>query len=161
MYGYVLVAAPEAKIRHAAAEKDFVKTYLPSTMTLKEAVDEAIDSYALGKKEKPKYTRHDFQPARAGVENIQVQLGGATNFRVGKGDTSSTLVVIDTAVWDAIPDGDRRVLLALAHRRSSPTASESSCASRPSRRRPRRRRSPPCAGSKTAFLARTCRTTVE
>lgn len=117
-YGYLLVAAPEAKIRDVEAEKDFLKTYLPSTMTLEEAVDEAIDSYALSRLEKPKYTRHDFQPARAGVENIQVQLGGATNFRVGKGDTSSTLVLIDTAVWDAIPDGDRRELLALAHRRS-------------------------------------------
>ncbi len=118
-YGYTLTVTPGAKIRNALAEADFVKWYLPSTMTIQEAVDEAIDSYALSKSTMPRYARHDFQPAPAGVENIQVQLGGsAGNFHKGDGDTSSTLVVIDTPVWEKIPDGARREILALAHRRS-------------------------------------------
>lgn len=46
-----------------------------------------------------KHTRHDFQPTGGNNINLQIQLGGSGIYRKGKGDTSSTLVVIDLALY--------------------------------------------------------------
>ncbi len=50
-----------------------------------------------------------------------MQLGGATNYWVGKGDTSQTLVVMSDALWNAMVTADRArwvQVLKAAHRRS-------------------------------------------
>ncbi len=39
--------------------------------------------------------------------NLQVQLGGSKNYRVGKGDTSSTLVVVDVELFNAMAKIDK------------------------------------------------------
>lgn len=118
---YVLTVTTPAKIRYRSAEKDFVDSYSEGT-TVKDAVDEAIDMWAAGSQATPRLTRFDFQPARAGVVNLQVQLGGSKgDFRRGKGDSSATLVVVDESLWEQLEAEDHDYLVrlvALAHRRS-------------------------------------------
>ena len=118
---YELTVTTPAKIRYRSAEKDFAEDYSDGT-SVEDAVNEAIDTWASGSQSTPRLTRFDFQPARAGVVNLQVQLGGSKgDFHRGQGDSSATLVVVDEALWTKLETEDRDYLVrlvVLAHRRS-------------------------------------------
>lgn len=86
------------KIRLISGEKGF--TEYSKGKSVDEAVNEAIDGLDLTGSISFKHSRHDFQPSGSSTLNLQVQLGGSQNYRVGKGDTSSTLVVIDITLFE-------------------------------------------------------------
>jgi hypothetical protein len=115
--GLYTVATGAAKIRYTSGEKPF-EAY-SGGKSVDDAVEEAIAGLDLTGSISFKHSRHDFQPTSKDY-NLQVQLGGSENYRVGKGDTSSTLVVVDTAVWNTLrADAPRlKLILQAAHRQS-------------------------------------------
>ncbi len=116
--GLYTVATGAAKIRASTGEDPF-EAYSDGT-SVDDAVEEAIAGLDLTGSISFKYSRHDFQPTSKG-QNLQVQLGGARAYRVGKGDTSSTLVVVDDALWATLKalDAPRlKLILQAAHRQS-------------------------------------------
>lgn len=104
--GYYTVATSDASdsIRLSSGESGF-EEYADGT-TVDEAVQQAINGLDLTGSIKLKYSRHDFQPSGSKVHNLQVQLGGSRSYRVGKGDTSSTLVVISVKVFARLEKAD-------------------------------------------------------
>ena len=112
---YQLVVSKSSKIRMSSGESGF-EDYTSGAMTVQEAVADAIANLDLTGSIKLKYSRHDFQPSSGGKINLQIQLGGSKVYRKGKGDTSSTLVVIDEAIFRNSPRW--RQVVQAAHRRS-------------------------------------------
>jgi hypothetical protein len=111
---------PSVKIRYGVAEKEFLER--SDGKTLQAALDEAVDGMVLYESSSQTHSRHDYQPSSKERYNLQVQLGGTQlSFRVGKGDSSITVVVIDTLLFDdmAAEDPARWIqVLQAAHRRS-------------------------------------------
>lgn len=110
---YVMVETASAKIRMGTGEGPF-EAYSGGT-TVAEAVEAAIAGLDLTGSISFKYSRHDFQPSGANT-NLQVQLGGSKVYRSGKGDTSSTLVVIEPSVFSNTPRF--KLVVQAAHRLS-------------------------------------------
>lgn len=116
---YRVVRTASTKTRYASAESTF-EAYSGGT-SVAVAVEEAIAGLLLSGDTRAQHTRHDFQPSRDAVVNLQVQLGGSGNFRVGKGDTSSTIVVIDAGLWADMLRADPArwtLVIQAAHRES-------------------------------------------
>jgi hypothetical protein len=89
--------------------------------TPNDALDQGLAGMTLSGSSSSGNARHDFQPTGSTNHNLQIQLGGAADFRRGKGDTSITLVVVEVALWDAMVAQDQArwlQVLAAAHRRS-------------------------------------------
>ncbi|WP_370860782.1 hypothetical protein [Parabacteroides faecis] len=94
---YMYGTEPSDKINVSKLENDF---YVKSGITIKQAVDDAIARLDVGGSLPFDYSRHDFQPASRGIENMQIQLGGSKlDYRRGKGDTSCTNVVVDSDLF--------------------------------------------------------------
>ena len=96
-----MVETKGAKIQKESGEKDFEVYSDGKSVTV--AVTEAIDNLDLESDIQMEHSRHDFQPSSKERKNLQVQLGGSKGkYRVGKGDTSSTVVVIETVLWERL-----------------------------------------------------------
>ena len=94
---YMYKTEPSDKINVSKLENDF---YVKSGITIKQAVDDAIARLDVGGSLPFDYSRHDFQPASRGIENMQIQLGGSKlDYRRCKGDTSCTNVVVDSDLF--------------------------------------------------------------
>lgn len=102
---YTVTRTGGADIRYRSAEKDF-EGY-SGGKTVDTAVREAINGLDLTGSISLVHSRHDFQPSGAIDHNLQVQLGGSRDYRVGVGDTSSTLVVVNVKLWDAMVAANR------------------------------------------------------
>lgn len=120
-YVVTRTAAADTKTRNPTAEKQFAESYA-SDSTVALAAEDAIANLDVTASNSQKYARHDFQPGSARIVNLQVQLGGtAGSFRRGKGDSSTTLVVIDARLWDDMMVADParwRLVIQAAHRES-------------------------------------------
>ncbi len=98
---YLMKETKTKKIQIASGEKEFEKYSDGKPVAV--AVTEAIDNLDLDSDIHMEHSRHDFQPSSKERKNLQVQLGGsAGKYRVGKGDTSSTVVVIETVLWERL-----------------------------------------------------------
>lgn len=117
--GVYTVGTQRASINVSRLSRDFADY---STQSIDEAVEDAIANLDYSDSSQVQFARHDFQPSGGANYNLQVQLGGkAGNYRVGKGDTSATLVLIDTALFDELKlrNADRLLeVMRAAHRRS-------------------------------------------
>lgn len=117
---YAMKVSAAKKIRKSSGEAPFGD--YSGGKSVRDAVEEAIVGLDLSGSVSFQHSRHDFQPASAGVVNLQVQLGGsAGKYRVGKGDTSSTVVVINEKLFDAMKAADPtrwKAVLQAAHRQS-------------------------------------------
>jgi len=97
---YDLIATTSTNIRKPSGETPFAA--YADGKTVATAVEEAIAGLDFTGSISFPHSRHDFQPTQDKVHNLQVQLGGSKgNYRSGKGDTSSTVVVVDKSLWDA------------------------------------------------------------
>jgi hypothetical protein len=102
---YTVTRTASTKIQKLSGDQGFDTYSNGSTAAAESAV--AINGLDVTGSTTALYARHDFQPAAAGVVNLQVQLGGsAGDFRRRKGDTSWTLVVVSEQVWDAMVAAD-------------------------------------------------------
>lgn len=123
---YTLQETGGAKIRYKSAESEF-EDY-SGGKSVKDAVEEAIESLDVRGDSKAPHSRHDFQPTGSERENLQVQLGGSSgSFRRGKGDTSSTLVVVNAGFFRLMVETDPvrwRLVLQTAHRLSFANSSK-------------------------------------
>ena len=117
--GVYAVGTQRASIDVSLLTKDFAEY---SDQSIDEAVADAIANLDYSNSSQVRFARHDFQPTSGANYNLQVQLGGkAGNYRVGKGDTSATLVLIDTALFDELKlrNADRLLeVMRAAHQRS-------------------------------------------
>jgi hypothetical protein len=115
---YKVVEQGGAKIKTSQHAKDFKEK---TGDTIGEAVLAAINGLDTSGSSKEKNSRHDFQPSSPGVHNLQVQLGGSTDYRRGMGDTSATLVVINEELFNAMRkanNGRLKDVLKAAHKLS-------------------------------------------
>lgn len=118
LYSFTESQVGTAKIRYDGAAKDFAAKM---SATPEEALNQGLAGMTLSGSSSSGNARHDFQPTGSTNHNLQIQLGGAADFRRGKGDTSITLVVVEVALWDAMVAQDQArwlQVLEAAHRRS-------------------------------------------
>ena len=117
-YDVNIESAP--KINVTVHEKDFSKQ--SGGLSIASAVKEAIDGLQLDGNCSVAYSRHDFQDSPNEIRNLQVQLGGTKlTYRVGKGDTSCTLVIVDTDLFNTMKVQDSARLMMVikaAHKKS-------------------------------------------
>jgi len=116
---YQMTVTQTNKIRMKSGEDPF-EEYSNGT-SVSDAVLEAIEGLDLTGSISFKYSRHDFQPSSKETVNLQVQLGGAKTYRSNKGDTSSTLVVISTTLFEQMYKSDKarlKQVLQAAHKLS-------------------------------------------
>jgi hypothetical protein len=120
-----MTCTPRKGIRQVSGEADF-ESYSGGT-SVNEAVAEAINGLDLTGSISFKYSRHDFQPSSSESVNLQVQLGGSKPYRVGKGDTPSTFVVISDILFQKLIKMDKARLSQViqeAHKMSYNTQSK-------------------------------------
>lgn len=118
---YKITRSSEKKIRGRTAEKDFPTKYSEGK-SVADAVAEAIAAMRADGTSRVTHSRLDSQPAGSDVYNFQVQLGGsAGDYRRGKGDTSSTVVIVPVELFqrESAADSARWVqVLQAAHTES-------------------------------------------